>query len=181
MIPVALFGIDAEQCEKFFAELPALLLDAGVNDGTYEAMLYKIEGDLRIEHLEIIDEYNGTKPCAWPEEVVMEILAALDNTNYPTVSLLEGLMTLDDIDSLRLSYWLHFTTNIYPLYDERACAGLEKLGLSCPFIPADIASYGVYVELIEGMKEHAPAGALPEYALPRQRLLQLGLAAWSEI
>ena len=89
-------------------------------------------------------------------------------------------MTLDGIDSLRLSYWLHFITNVYPIYDERAAAGLEKLGLTCPFFPNDIASYGVYVGLIEGMKEHAPAGALPEYALPRQRLLQLGLAAWSE-
>jgi hypothetical protein len=54
------------------------------------------------------------------------------------------------------------------------------LGLVCPYEVTDMASYGLYVSLIEGIKEYAPATALPEYSLPRQRLIQLGLAAWAK-
>ena len=42
-----------------------------------------------------------------------------------------------------------------------------------------MAAYGKYVEMIEGMKEHAPMEALPESPLPRQRLLENALAEWS--
>ncbi len=89
-------------------------------------------------------------------------------------------MTLDGIDTCRISNWLHVLTNVYPIYDEEACRGLQKLGLTCPYNPTDIASYGLFVSLVEGIKEYAPAAALPEYSLPRQRLIQLGLAAWSK-
>ena len=178
MIPVALFGIDAEKCERFYSTLPKVLPDAGVNNSEYEAMLYKIEGNLSLKHLHIIDNWAGCTPSAWPEDVVQEILAVLEVIKYPDVSLLEGLMTLDGIDANRMSSWLHFLTNVYPLYDEDACSALRDFGLDCPYQPTDVASYGVYVTLIEGLKEYAPAGALPEYSLPRQRLLQLGLAAW---
>ena len=180
MIPVALFGINTVKCEQFFSTLPQVLPDAGVDDQEYEAMLYKLKGNLSIEHLHIIDEWAGCLPSAWPEEVVQEVLAVLEVIRYPDVSLLEGLMTLDDIDVIRISNWLHFLTNVYPLYDENACATLQDLGLDCPYRPTDIASYGVYVKMIEGLKEYAPAGALPEYSLPRQRLLQLGLGAWKK-
>jgi hypothetical protein len=179
VIPVALFGIDVEQCEKFYDELPQILPTAGVDDSGYEAMLYKIKGELRLEHLGIIDEWAGEIPAAWPEDVAQEISVALEVVKYPNVALLEGLLRLDGIDVTRVANWLHFLTNVYPLYDEETCAGLRKFGLNCPYDPNDIASYGVYVALIEGFKEYAPAAALPEYSLPRQRLLQLGLAAWS--
>ena len=43
----------------------------------------------------------------------------------------------------------------------------------------DIAAYGIYVGLIEAMKEYAPMDALPESPLPRQRLLEIALARWS--
>ena len=178
MIPVSLFGIDTVSCEHFFSALPQTLPNAGVNDEDYEAMLYKIEGELCLEHLHIIDKWAGCDPAIWPEDVVQEILAVLEIIKYPDVTLLEGLMTLDGIDANRLSRWLHFVTNVYPLYDQDACSGLQKFGLECPYNPSDIASYGVYVAMIEGLKEYAPAGALPEYSLPRQRLLQLGLATW---
>lgn len=179
MIPVALFGIDAEQCEEFYAELPQILLTAGADDADYEAMLYKIEGELCLEHLGIIDEWAGNSPVAWPEDIAQEILIALEVVKYPNVALLEGLLRLDEIDVPRMASWLHFLTKVYPLYDEWTCAGLRKFDLTCPYDPNDIASYGVYVALIEGFKEFAPATALPEYSLPRQRLLQLGLAAWA--
>ena len=44
-----------------------------------------------------------------------------------------------------------------------------------PYKPDDIASYGLYVNRIEGLKLHAPAAGLPEIGLPRTRMLQLGL------
>lgn len=180
MIPVALFGIDAEQCEEFYNQLPTLLIEGGVFDEAYEAMLYRVEGSICLEHLHKIDEWAGFPPSAWPEEIMWEILASLTAVKYPNVSLGENLLTLDGIDSTRLSNWLHILTNVYPIYDKDACLGLQKLGLQCPYDPNDIASYGLYVSLIEGIKEYAPASALPEYALPRQRLIQLGLAAWSK-
>ena len=39
----------------------------------------------------------------------------------------------------------------------------------------DIASYGLYVSRLEGLKKYAPAAGLPEIGLPRSRMLQLGL------
>jgi hypothetical protein len=180
MIPVSLFGIDAEKCERFFTELPSILPNAGVNDRLYESRLYKIEGDLCLDHLHIIDQWMEVPPAIWPEDVAQEILVAIDVVKYPNVALVEGLLELDGVDIHRIASWLHFTTNVYPLYNEATCIGLQSLGLNCPYDPNDIASYGVYVAMIEGIKEYAPAGALPEYSLPRQRLLELGLAAWSQ-
>ena len=52
------------------------------------------------------------------------------------------------------------------------------MNLNVPFDPDDLTCYSRYVSVIEGLKLYAPAEALPEYALPRQRLLQLGLAEW---
>jgi hypothetical protein len=180
VIPVALFGIDAEQCEEFYRQLPTLLIEGGVFDENYEAMLYRVEGNLCLDHLHKIDEWAGFPPSAWPEEIAWEILAALTTISYPDVSLVESLLTLDGLDASRLSHWLHILTNVYPIYDKDACAGLRKLGLVCPYEVTDMASYGLYVSLIEGIKEYAPATALPEYSLPRQRLIQLGLAAWAK-
>jgi hypothetical protein len=38
-----------------------------------------------------------------------------------------------------------------------------------------MASYGLYVSRIEGLKIYSPANGLPEIGLPRARMLQLGL------
>jgi hypothetical protein len=84
-------------------------------------------------------------------------------------------MTLENVDCTRLSNWMHFETNVYPIYSEQACAGLGKMGLHTPYRPDDIASYGLYVQRLEGLKVHAPAEGMPEIGLPRARILQLGL------
>ena len=52
---------------------------------------------------------------------------------------------------------------------------IRDRGLDTPYKPDDIASYGLYVNRIEGLKLHAPAAGLPEIGLPRTRMLQLGL------
>ena len=44
-----------------------------------------------------------------------------------------------------------------------------------PYKPNDIASYGLFVQRLEGLKIHAPAEGMPEIGLPRARILQLGL------
>jgi hypothetical protein len=94
---------------------------------------------------------------------------------YPDVSLLEHLLTLDAVDAQRVSEWMHFSTNTFPIYSQKACETLTKMGLETPYLPGDIASYGLYVSRIEGLKLHAPATGLPEIGLPRSRMLQLGL------
>ena len=88
---------------------------------------------------------------------------------------LEHLMTLDDVDAQRISEWMHFSTNRYPIYSQTACLALDAMGLNTPYRPDDIASYGLYVSRLEGLKLHAPAAGLPEIGLPRTRMLQLGL------
>lgn len=176
MIPVSLYGIDTEQTEEFFASFQGLLQAA--EDPLYISMLYRIEGPLCLEHLSMIDEWCGSTPLVMTEELSQEILSALQVVSYPDVSLVERLLTIDGVDVRRLSHWLHFTTLIYPIWSSDACAGLRRLGLRAPFVE-DITAYGVYVALIEGMKEYAPMDALPESPLPRQRLLELALAEWS--
>jgi hypothetical protein len=105
----------------------------------------------------------------------MEVEMALRSARYPDVGLFEHLMTLDGVDAVRISRWAHFVGRVYPIYSAEACATLEAMGLQTPFKPDDIASYGVYVSRIEGLKKHAPAAGLPEIGLPRARVLQLGL------
>ena len=80
----------------------------------------------------------------------------LRTTNYPDVSLLEHLMTLDGVDAQRISEWMHFSTNLFPIYSEKACQTLQKMGLDTPYKPDDIASYGLYVNRIEGLKGSTP-------------------------
>ena len=52
----------------------------------------------------------------------------LRTTTYPDVSLLEHLMTLDGVDAQRISEWMHFSTNLFPIYSEKACQTLQKNG-----------------------------------------------------
>ena len=95
--------------------------------------------------------------------------------SYPDVALLEHLLTIDGINTERISEWMHFSTNLYPIYSKKACDALNEMGLETPFKLDDMASYGLYVSRIEGLKMYAPAKGLPEIGLPRSRMLQLGL------
>jgi hypothetical protein len=174
MIPVALYGVDAALCERFFEALPKLVNDA-YEDRSYIEALYAVESDHSIEHVRIADQWSNRDPYAWPEDIVNEVEMVLRTTVYPDVALLEHLMTLDGVDAQRISEWMHFSTNLFPIYSEKACKTLQAMGLDTPYRPDDIASYGLYVSRIEGLKLHAPAAGLPEIGLPRTRMLQLGL------
>lgn len=178
MIPTSLFGINSKLCNEFFDQLPGLLKKSEIEDPEYEKMLYdtlELEGHDQIEK---INNYINFESEKWGDEVYQEILSTLEITKYPDVSMLQNLLSIPDIDCVILSNWLHFLKNIHPIYDEEACKALRKMNLDVPFNPNDLTCYSKYVSVIEGLKQYAPAEALPEYALPRQRLLQLGLVEW---
>ena len=115
---------------------------------------------------------EGDRIC---EDIAMEITMAIGTIKYPDVGLLEHLLSLENVDLVRISTWMHFETNVYPIYSKSACATLDKLGIPTPFEPNNAASYGLYVARLEGLKLHAPATGMPEIGLPRARVLQLGL------
>tara|TARA_Y100001968_G_C19308834_1_gene693054 strand:+ start:327 stop:881 length:555 start_codon:yes stop_codon:yes gene_type:complete len=178
LIPTSLFGIDTEACNEFFKLLPELLIISEIEDPEYESMLYdtlELEG---FEQIKKINKYIGFDEQKWDDEINQEIISTLEITKYPDVSMVENLLTLENVDCVLISNWLHFLKNIHPIYDKEACLALEMMGLNVPFNPNDLTCYSKYVSVIEGLKLYAPAGALPEYALPRQRLLQLGLSMW---
>ena len=100
---------------------------------------------------------------------------AIGTIKYPDVGLLEHLLSLENVDTIRISKWMHFETKVYPIYSKAACATLDKLAIPTPFEPNNAASYGLYVARLEGLKLHAPATGMPEIGLPRARMLQLGL------
>ena len=174
MIPVALYGVDADMCERFFEALPDLVTDA-YEDRSYIESLYAVQADHSIDPVRLADPWSNRDPYAWPEDIVNEGEMVLTTSPSPDVALLEHLMTLDDVDAQRISEWMHFSTNQFPIYSEKACETLQRMGLDTPYKPDDIASYGLYVSRIEGLKLHAPAAGLPEIGLPRTRMLQLGL------
>ena len=174
MLPVSLYGANETEVDNFFLVLPSLVENA-YDDRPYQETLFAITGDDIIEHIQIADSWSEQNPFAWPEDVVMEINMAIQTIKYPSVGLLEHLLTLENVDCARLSTWMHFETNVYPIYTEKACSGLDKMGLPTPFLPNDIASYGLFVQRLEGLKIHAPAEGLPEIGLPRARILQIGL------
>ncbi|MDP6870000.1 MAG: hypothetical protein QGI21_04435 [Candidatus Poseidoniaceae archaeon] len=174
MIPIALYGAIDSELERFYLELPALV-DNAYEDKKYQKTLFSISGNDMVEHLKKADAWANEDPFVWPEEIAIEVDMTLQTIKYPDVGLLEHLLTLENIDCIRVSTWMHFATNVYPIYTKLACEGLGKLGLKTPFKPNDIASYGLYVERIEGLKIHAPAAGMPEIGLPRARILQLGL------
>ena len=178
MIPTSLFGIDSEMCNDFFLSLPELLKNSDINNPKYEKMLYETLELDGYEQIKCINKYLGFKEIDWGNEINQEIVATLEVTNYPDVSMVENLLSLEQVNCVLISNWLHFLKNVHPIYDKDACLALEMMGLNVPYNPNDLTCYSKYVSTIEGMKEYAPAGALPEYALPRQRLLQLGLAVW---
>tara|TARA_B100001250_G_scaffold399869_1_gene409728 strand:+ start:1235 stop:1771 length:537 start_codon:yes stop_codon:yes gene_type:complete len=174
MIPVSLYGIDIERCDYFYSKLPSLVADS-VDDEHYSSALFAIQGKASMKQIHIAEEWSGRQPFAFPEEIVDEIEMSLRTVSYPDVALLEHLLTIDGIDTQRISEWMHFSTNLYPIYSEKACKALDDMGLDTPFSLNDMASYGLYVSRIEGLKMYAPASGLPEIGLPRSRMLQLGL------
>ena len=174
MIPVELYGVNAERCERLYEALPALVDDME-DDAAYGEVLYAAEESNILSTVERADAWADATPFAWPDDIAMEVEMALRSARYPDVGLFEHLMTLDGVDAVRISRWAHFVARVYPIYSAEACEALEDMGLSTPFRPDDIASYGVYVTRIEGLKKHAPAAGLPEIGLPRARVLQLGL------
>ena len=174
MIPVALYGIDVTLCERFFEEMSTLVSDA-YEDQAYIEVLYAINSKHPIEYIRLADNWAQRAPYAWPEDILNEIEMVFRTTTYPDVSLLEHLLTLDLVDAQRVSEWMHFSTNTFPIYSKKACETLTRMGLETPYRPEDITSYGLYVSRIEGLKLYAPATGLPEIGLPRSRMLQLGL------
>ena len=68
MIPVSLYGVDAEMCERFYDALPTLVDDA-YEDQTYIDALYAIQDERSIEHIRISDMWSNRAPYAWPEDV----------------------------------------------------------------------------------------------------------------
>ena len=174
MIPVSLYGIDVEMCERFYSELPSLVVDS-IEDEHYAKAIFSIQEKASIEHVFISEKWSEREPQIWPEDIMMEIEMILQTINYPDVSLLEHLLTLDNVDTKRVSEWVHFSTNLYPIYCEKACDTLTRMGLDTPYKLDDMASYGLFVSRIVGLKIYAPAKGLPEIGLPRARMLQLGL------
>jgi len=165
--------------ELFFTKLPSLVNDIN-EDSEYVKMLYTVSGNPSIGQLNQILKWMRRPPLILHEDVEQEVLAVLARVRYPRVALVETLLTIDEIDLMMISSWLHALKGVYPIYDSGACEGLQRLNLTCPFDPLDAMSYGIYVELIEALKEHAPASALPEFALPRQRIMQVGLRRFAE-
>tara|TARA_B100000941_G_scaffold290404_1_gene272315 strand:+ start:3047 stop:3580 length:534 start_codon:yes stop_codon:yes gene_type:complete len=174
VLPVSLYGASGTELDNFFSVLPTLVENA-YDDRPYQETLFAITGNDAIKHITIADSWDHQTPFDWPEDLLMEVGMAVQTIKYPDVGLLEHLMTLDNVDCRRLSIWMHFETNVYPIYTKEACRGLDKLGLPTPYDPNDIATYGLYVQRIEGLKLHAPAEGMPEIGLPRARILQLGL------
>ena len=153
MIPVELYGVDAERCERLYEALPALVDDME-DDAAYGEVLYAAEESNILSTVERADAWADATPFAWPDDIAMEVEMALRSARYPDVGLFEHLMTLDGVDAVRISRWAHFVARVYPILQRPKPARLwEDMGLSTPFRPDDIASYGVYVSRIEGLRE----------------------------
>ena len=174
MIPVSLYGIDSRMCERFYVEL-SRLVSGSVDDSNYSNALFTIIEDSILQNIEISDRWSEREIMDWPEEIANEIEMCIRAVNYPEVSILEHLLTIEGLDVVRISQWMHFYSRVFPIYSEDACKTLTRMGLNTPFEPTDMASYGLYVTRLEGLKIHSPYWGLPEIGLPRSRLLQLGL------
>ncbi|MEC8353250.1 MAG: hypothetical protein VXZ47_02795, partial [Candidatus Thermoplasmatota archaeon] len=174
MIPVSLYGVDVNRCESFYDKLPGLVADS-IDDDNYSDALFAIQNKASMEHIKVAENWANRQPYVFPEEVANEIEMIIRTVSYPDVALLEHLLTIEGIDTQRVSEWMHFSTNLYPIYSQKACDALTEMGLETPYDLNDMASYGLYVSRIEGLKMYAPAKGLPEIGLPRSRMLQLGL------
>ena len=73
---------------------------------------------------------------------------------------------------------MHFSTNVYPIYSRKACETLTRMGVPTPFDRNDIASYGLYVQRLEGLKQYAPAQACRRSVFHEPESSSL---AWSDL
>lgn len=174
MIPVSLYGVDVDRCENFYEVLPNLVADS-LEDDHYAKAIFSIQEKASMDHINVAENWSNREPFAFHEEIVNEIEMIIRTVSYPDVALLEHLLTIEGVNTQRVSEWMHFSTNLYPIYTEEACQALTDLGLDTPYKLHDMAAYGLYVSRIEGLKMYAPATGLPEIGLPRSRMLQLGL------
>ena len=92
MIPVELFGIDADTVERFYDELPGLVEDA-FEDKSYVDALFAIEAERSLEHLNIADGWAKNTPLVWNDDLENEVLMALRTIAYPKVNLLEHILS----------------------------------------------------------------------------------------
>ena len=58
MIPVSLYGIDVEMCERFYSELPSLVVDS-IEDEHYAKAIFSIQEKASVEHVSF--QKNGLK------------------------------------------------------------------------------------------------------------------------
>ena len=135
MIPVSLYGVNVEMADAFYTALPGLVADS-VDDEPYQKALFSIETEASLEHIRIADQWASHQPFAWPEDISNEVEMTLRTTTYPDVSMLEHLLTLDNIDAQRVSEWMHFSTNLFPIYSEAACATPHTNGHSHTLPPS---------------------------------------------
>jgi len=72
MIPVSLYGIDSQMCERFYVEFSSLI---SVSDehSNYSNALFSIEADSLMQNLEVAERWAGQEIIQWPEEVANEI------------------------------------------------------------------------------------------------------------
>ena len=61
MIPVALYGVNVEQCEAFYAALPSLVADT-VDDESYANALFSVQSEASLEHIKIADNGLNIRP-----------------------------------------------------------------------------------------------------------------------
>ena len=93
MIPVSLYGIDSEMCERFFVELSQLVSES-IEDSNYSNALFSIEEDSILQNIEIADKWSNHQVVDWQEEIAIEIEMCIRAVNYPEVSILEHLQTI---------------------------------------------------------------------------------------
>ena len=74
MIPVELFGINADMVERFYDELPGLVEDA-FEDKPYVDALFAIEAERSLEHLNIADGWAKNTPLVWNDDLENEVLS----------------------------------------------------------------------------------------------------------
>ena len=108
MIPVELFGIHVEMCERFYDELPGLVSDA-FEDKEYVDSLFKVESERSLKHLNIADAWANNTPLVWNEDLENEVMMALRTIHYPKVNLLEHILSLDNVDTVRSVSYTHLT------------------------------------------------------------------------
>ena len=101
------------------SELPSLVADS-IDDEEYSKAIFAIQDKASMEHIRVAESWSQRQPFVFPEEVTNEIEMIIRTVSYPDVALLQHLLTIDGIDTQRISEWMHFSTNLYPIYSQKA-------------------------------------------------------------